>query len=701
MKKKNLLKVLFLTIVLLGTNSMMAIEDGTLSEYCEWEYSSDPEVGNKNVLFTWETLPNGNVVISIAPGAGTDVATFRGDNGLIPGGYKVNGEQNTGNKYFSCSLNDDKTQITLVPQQSIPEGAEITHEGLMEWITSGSNNEYTYTAPFTTPYTYGTNCSGNYVQKLAKPTNVSVVDNVLTFDAVSYATGYIVTVSFGTTPLRSFTVAASGETMSSFPLSGTFDITVVATDDTGTYANSEASEPAVWNCAADDEPVGFSLVCEMQFGDAGWGLFISIETASQAEGDIQAGDILFTLSGTGAGFRAQGARLAAITVGGIAGANVLEKVSGNMDNPNVFRPIPGITINQGTPIVYNGEFEASSAVNNNIYGNRVFNYVYGTGCAAPPLDPPSNLVLDNNVLTFEPDPEAASTAILIMLGDETLHTINNFVSGSTIEFPINGSFTIKGRSMTGSSAYLNSEPSGGIALVVDIPDGTVGASEYCKWEFNPTGTGSAVVTADNPNDEPDTDIAYLTWTTDNNDIMIFLTGTSENATTTAFRPPAGFNVNNLRIGGLPAINLVTPDYGDKTVVFTPVVGISIPKGTEITYNGMVLYRVLGDTPNTELDNLYPTATFSYTYGAECPLGHGNATSDVSNEKISVYPNPATDILHFSSPAKEVQVYTLQGQSVLTAYNTSAVDVSGLSKGLYIVGATDENGGQTVAKVEVR
>ncbi|MDR0371506.1 MAG: hypothetical protein LBH80_06610, partial [Prevotellaceae bacterium] len=63
MKKTNLLNVLCLIAVLLGTNSMMAIDNGTFSEYCEWEYSSDPNAGNRNVLFTWETLPNGNVII--------------------------------------------------------------------------------------------------------------------------------------------------------------------------------------------------------------------------------------------------------------------------------------------------------------------------------------------------------------------------------------------------------------------------------------------------------------------------------------------------------------------------------------------------------------------------------------------------------------------------------------------------------------
>jgi hypothetical protein len=360
-------------------------------------------------------------------------------------------------------------------------------------------------------------------------------------------------------------------------------------------------------------------VCEVQFGDAAWGVNISIETATENSSNVQSGDIIFTLSGNGAGFRSQGARLANITVGGIAGANVLTKVSGDLDNPNVFRPVSGIAIAKGTPVVYNGEFEILSAVNNNIWGNRVFNYVYGTGCTAPQLDSPADLALDeSNVLTFIPDANAASTTIYIMLGNEVLYTITNFTSGSVINFPINGSFTIKGRSITGSSAFINSDLSDGISLTVDIADVAVGASEYCEWTFNPIGPGAAEISVANPNDTSNSDIAFLTWETTNGNIVITLKGTEENLTTTAFRDPAGFNVSNLTIGGIPALNLVVPTYGANQVTFAPIAGISIPKGTIIGYSGMVLYRVLPiNTPNTELDNLWPSATFNYTYGTVC------------------------------------------------------------------------------------
>ena len=258
--------------------NQVTVED-FVSEYCDWTYTSDATADDKNVLFTWETLPNGNVVISIAPGEGTDAATFRGANGLAPDGFKVNGNANTGNAYFQHSLNTEKTQITLVPQQNIPEGAQITHNALMEWLTTGSNNEYTFTAPFTTPYTYGSNCSGVYVTKLATPTNVAVdASNVLTFTEAPNANTYIVAIKFGAATLKTLNVTGSGETLS-LPFSGNFDVTVTASDNTATYANSDASAPYAWILAVADAPAGNSVFCETVLGN---GAIISIETADVA-----------------------------------------------------------------------------------------------------------------------------------------------------------------------------------------------------------------------------------------------------------------------------------------------------------------------------------------------------------------------------------------------------------------------------------
>jgi hypothetical protein len=592
-----------------GNEKNRVIADDFISEYCAFPYTSNAEAGNRNVLFTWETLANGNIVISIAPGEGTDVATFRGDNGLAPGGFKVNGNANTANAYFQLSLNAEKNQITLAPQQSIPERAEITHNALMEWATTGDGNEYTWTAPFTTPYTYGSNCTGIYVQKLATPAGVSInASNVLTFTEVQNANNYIVAVKFGTATLKILNVAGSGETIS-VPFSGNFDVTVTASDNTAAYANSEPSAPYSWTSTATDGATGNSIFCEYPVTD---GVSISIETATETGENIETGDLIFTISGDAAGFRGTGVRLANLIVGGVAGTSVLTKVGGDLDNPNVFRPISGLGVAKGTLISYKGELELTSATNNNIWGERTFNnYVYGSTCDIPQLNAPAGLTLGaGNTLTFTPDANAASTTVYVYSGETKLLESANFASGDAINFPINGTFTVFARSITGSTDYLNSELSTGVELVVALPDGVVSDSEYCKWAFDPSGEGAYA---------DDSDLAYLSWATDTKgDILINIEGTAANAETTAFRAP-GLFIADITVGGVPAVNLLTIQFSESQLTLSPAAGISIPKGTIIAVtNGMVTYRVLPlGTPETELDNLWPRATFGYTYGATC------------------------------------------------------------------------------------
>lgn len=70
-----------------------------------------------------------------------------------------------------------------------------------------------------------------------------------------------------------------------------------------------------------------------------------------------------------------------------------------------------------------------------------------------------------------------------------------------------------------------------------------------------------------------------------------------------------------------------------------------------------------------------------------PAG-GLATANVQNTKMSVYPNPAQDVLHFTNVDKvsSVEVYNMVGQKVLSASSISkeGLDVSKLAKGTYVV-----------------
>ena len=53
------------------------------------------------------------------------------------------------------------------------------------------------------------------------------------------------------------------------------------------------------------------------------------------------------------------------------------------------------------------------------------------------------------------------------------------------------------------------------------------------------------------------------------------------------------------------------------------------------------------------------------------------------QTMSVYPNPVADVLRFSQPCN-VKLYSLDGKQLLDATGTTALDVTGLGKGVYVV-----------------
>ena len=84
---------------------------------------------------------------------------------------------------------------------------------------------------------------------------------------------------------------------------------------------------------------------------------------------------------------------------------------------------------------------------------------------------------------------------------------------------------------------------------------------------------------------------------------------------------------------------------------------------------------------------------------------GNPTSifETNLESISVYPNPATEIINIISSEKimEVSIYSINGQLMLNSENTSIIDISNYTSGLYIVNITYENGAQAKTKFMIK
>ncbi len=101
-------------------------------------------------------------------------------------------------------------------------------------------------------------------------------------------------------------------------------------------------------------------------------------------------------------------------------------------------------------------------------------------------------------------------------------------------------------------------------------------------------------------------------------------------------------------------------------------------------------------------NINPLANSVYVdsmvFDNVVPSALGTAEFENTTNTISLYPNPAHEVLNISSTNSitKIEVYDMQGRNVATNNYTSNVNVEGLVKGVYIVKVMQENG-SVVAK----
>ncbi|WP_312422893.1 reprolysin-like metallopeptidase [Epilithonimonas sp.] len=142
------------------------------------------------------------------------------------------------------------------------------------------------------------------------------------------------------------------------------------------------------------------------------------------------------------------------------------------------------------------------------------------------------------------------------------------------------------------------------------------------------------------------------------------------------------------------------DAGERVLVTTakksPWTGsIAIPATAKI---GQTRMRVrLHDstlTPNTT-----PCGTSGYGQVEDYTLNVGQlAVSDVKKNSVNVYPNPAKDIINISNVSSKAQfeIYSVGGQLVNQGTTDGKVNVSKLTKGVYIL-SVESNGEKTQTK----
>ena len=129
-----------------------------------------------------------------------------------------------------------------------------------------------------------------------------------------------------------------------------------------------------------------------------------------------------------------------------------------------------------------------------------------------------------------------------------------------------------------------------------------------------------------------------------------------------------------------------------------------------TANATILYlgSLFGDAGSRYIGFLDDLQIYNYalTQTQVTNLFSGNSVLSSqnfqsNNLKFNLYPNPATDILNISmeTELKSVEIYSLLGQKVL-ASNKNQMDVSSLSKGMYMVRVEDVEGSVSTQKLIV-
>lgn len=136
-------------------------------------------------------------------------------------------------------------------------------------------------------------------------------------------------------------------------------------------------------------------------------------------------------------------------------------------------------------------------------------------------------------------------------------------------------------------------------------------------------------------------------------------------------------------------NGVERAFGNKSGWNTQNTNFFLGNINDITVDDLKIYnRVL--TP-TEIDNLY-------NYNSILSSEDFNS----NNLKATIYPNPTTDTfsIEMENEVQSVEIYSLQGQKVMTA-SSKEINVSNLSKGIYLIRIEDSNNAIATQKLIVK
>lgn len=102
---------------------------------------------------------------------------------------------------------------------------------------------------------------------------------------------------------------------------------------------------------------------------------------------------------------------------------------------------------------------------------------------------------------------------------------------------------------------------------------------------------------------------------------------------------------------------------------------------EVNSSEWLNYRIVGG------DNDFKPVAVNYVYAEKY---NSTGLCKPIRKNPMVYPNPASDIIHFDNNVEKVEVLDMNGRLVHSDYNTKATDISHLQKGFYLIKISDDS-----------
>ena len=320
------------------------------------------------------------------------------------------------------------------------------------------------------------------------------------------------------------------------------------------------------------------------------------------------------------------------------------------------------------------------------WGSSNITYTLPTGCVS---------IVNFNVIAFPPPiypgPRTACPGTTVTLTDSI--TGGYWSSGNTSIATANASSGINtGVSAGTANITYTISPGCSVSTVITInplPDPITGTGILCP------GNKDTLYDA----------TLYGLWST----ITPSLAIVDSYGLVTTFIPPASSPGPNLAM-----IRYTLPwsgCYQTKTITvdLLPVPTINNIGGTLYTTLGYSSYQwydssqglIVGATvPNVAaalIDYYYVIVTDSVGCKGESAIYHNTSilvgvNNTVANSTITIYPNPANEIIYIGSPVKVRAVISdLEGKTELEQDNATEMDISHLADGMYLISLYDENG----------